>query len=51
MIGIIHGLEKEILRIYKTKPYSRQACLKRASKYAMEDRFNDYVELYKKVLG
>ena len=47
----IDGLEKEILRIYKTKPYSRQACLKRASKYAMEDRFNDYVELYKKVLG
>ena len=49
--GDIDGMEKEILRIYKTKPYSKQACLKRASNYRMEDKFQEYVDLYKEMLG
>jgi len=36
----------EILRISKEKPYSKDACLKRAQAFDMNDRFEEYVRLY-----
>ena len=46
--GDIDALEKEILRICETKPYSRQACIERAAKFNMNDKFEEYVDLYNK---
>lgn len=44
--GDIDALEKEILRICETRPYSRQACIERAAKFNMNDKFDEYVDLY-----
>ena len=46
--GDIDAMEKEIIRICETKPYSRQACIQRASKFNMDDKFAEYVDLYNK---
>lgn len=40
------ALENEITRIREMRPYSKEACLKRAKGFNMNDRFEDYVELY-----
>ncbi len=48
--GDIDAMEKEIIRINETRPFTKQACLKRASNYRMEDKFREYVELYEKIL-
>ena len=47
----IDGLEKEIIRICKDKPYSRQACLEHAKKYDTRDKYQEYINLYKKILN
>ena len=44
----IDAMEIEIRRICEEKPYSVEACLIRAKTFDMNDRFDDYVELYKK---
>ena len=46
----IDGMEKEIIRICETHPYSKQDCLSRAKSFNMEDKFKYYVDLYKDVL-
>ena len=43
------AMEKEIIRICEEKPYSNSACLERAKTFDMNDRFNEYVELYGEV--
>ena len=45
----IEGMESEIRRICEEKPYSIGACFKRAKTFDMNDRFKEYVELYKGV--
>lgn len=47
----IDGFEKEIVRICEEKPYSKEACLERAKSFDMNDRFLEYIELYKEVLN
>lgn len=42
----IDAMEKEIIRICETKPYSKEACLKRAEKFDMYKKFMEYVKLY-----
>lgn len=42
----IGAMEKEIIRICTEKPYSEADCLKRAKTFDMNDRFEEYVELY-----
>ena len=42
----INGLISEVVRIKKEKPYSDEACVTRAKKYNMNDKFNEYVRLY-----
>lgn len=49
--GDIDSLEKEIIRICTTKPYSKEACCKRASEFSEEKKYSEYIELYKKVLN
>ena len=48
--GDVDALEKEIRRICENKPYSKEDCLEHAKSFAMENKFREYVELYKKVL-
>ena len=42
----IDALEKEIVRICETKPYKREACVKRAAQFDMYNKFKEYVGLY-----
>ena len=42
----IDVLEKEIIRISKENPYSKEACLKRAKSFDMNERFQEYIDLY-----
>lgn len=44
----IDSLEQEVIRICKTKPYSKDACLQRAKSFDMNDRFQEYINLYNK---
>lgn len=45
----IDGLEKEIIRICETKPYSRESCVKRARAFDKNEKFQEYIELYKEI--
>ena len=47
----VNGLEKEILRIFEQVPFSEDDCLKRATRFDMQDRFKEYVSLYDTVVG
>lgn len=42
----IDSLEKEILRIYKYRPYSKENCINRSKQFDMNCKFKEYVELY-----
>ena len=43
----IDALEKEIIRVCETKPYSVEACVKRAKTFDQNERFMEYLSLYK----
>lgn len=43
------GMEKEVRRICKDKPYSSLDCLKRARRYDMYDKFLEYYYLYEEI--
>ena len=43
----IKQLQREIIRICETKPYSSRNCIKRAKLFDANDRFNDYLNIYK----
>ena len=47
----INAMVNEIIRICNNTPYSKEACLKRATEFDMNDRFEEYIELYKEVLN
>ena len=42
----IDALESEIKRICTEKPYSKDACLARAKAFDMNERYEEYIELY-----
>ena len=46
----IDGLEREIVRICKEKPYSKTACLNHAQYYEDKKRFCECINLYKNIL-
>lgn len=46
----IYALEKEIIRICETNPYSKEDCVKHAKTFDQNERFMEYVELYKSLL-
>ena len=45
----INVLEIEIRRICEEKPHSVDACLKRAKSFDINNRFEEYIELYKEI--
>jgi glycosyltransferase involved in cell wall biosynthesis len=45
----IDTLKKEIIRVCEEKPYSTEACIKKASVFDKDERFKEYVELYERV--
>ena len=45
----IDALKKEIIRICEERPYSEEACLKKAKEFDKNERFKEYVELYERV--
>lgn len=47
--GDVDRMEKEILRILETRPFVGQSCLEKAKTYDKNDRFRDYVDLYRGV--
>lgn len=47
----VDAMEKEIIRICQTKPYSKHDCLKHAKSFDMQEKFKEYVELYKTILS
>ena len=46
----VDSLAAEIIRVCSTKTYTSSACLKRASKYSSSAKFNEYIDLYKRIL-
>lgn len=42
----LQRLKEEIIRIQSTRPYTKEACLKRAEAFDMYGRFEEYVQLY-----
>ena len=46
----IDAMEREIIRICEEKPYSKEDCILRASRFDMKKRFEEYVDLYKALL-
>ncbi len=47
----IDAMEKEIIRICETNPYSEEACLERAKAFDMNDRFKEYIDLYEEIMN
>lgn len=45
----IDAMEKEIIRIFEDKPYTIAACIERAKSFDMNDRFGEYIKLYKEI--
>ena len=44
----VNALEQEIHRIFKQRPFTREACLNRATQFDMNDKFQEYIGLYTK---
>lgn len=50
-INDIESLQKEIIQTCENKTYKKEDCIKQSKNYNMYDKFNEYVELYKNILG
>ena len=47
--GDIDRLEREIRRIKEDKPFSAETCVSHAKNFDMNERFREYIELYKNI--
>ena len=45
----IDAMEKEVIRVCNNKPFSENSCVERAGSFNMNDRFEEYVKLYKEI--
>lgn len=45
----IDAMEREIKRICKDKPYTKEACLNKAKEFDKRERFKEYIELYERI--
>lgn len=50
-INDIDTLEKEITNACEKKIYKKEDCIEQSKKYNMHDKFNEYVNLYNKILN
>lgn len=46
----VDALEKEIIRVCTEKPFSKEACLNRAKRFDVNQRFEKYVKLYSDIV-
>jgi len=46
----INSLKDTIIKVCETKPFKKQACVKHTQKYSMNERFKEYVDLYKEIV-
>ncbi len=47
----IDAMEREIIRICEEKPYSEEACIKKAKAFDENERFKEYLELYERTVA
>jgi glycosyltransferase EpsD len=47
----IDALEKEIIRICTEKPYTQEACIRKAKEFDKNERFKEYLKLYERVIA
>lgn len=45
----IYAMEREIIRICEDKPYTLEACIERANSFDMNEKFGEYIKLYKEI--
>ena len=45
----VDALEKEIIRICTEKPYSQEACVRKAKEFDQNERFKEYIDLYERI--
>lgn len=45
----IEAFKREILRICEDRPYTREQCVRRATKYDQNQKYKEYIELYERV--
>lgn len=45
------SLESEIIRICTDKPFTREACLKKAKEFDKNERFKEYMKLYERIIS
>lgn len=49
--GDIDSLVKETIRICESKPFNKEDCINRAKEFNSENKYLEYVELYKRILN
>ena len=47
----VQAIIKEAIRVCEEKPYSKEACLKRAKKYNCSDKYDDHITVYKELVN
>ena len=45
----VEAMEREIRRVCEEKPFTREACIRRAAEFDMWKKFGEYVELYREM--
>lgn len=50
-INDIDELQKHIIHTCKDRPYKKEDCIRQSKNYDMYDKFNEYVDLYNKILN
>lgn len=46
----VHALEDAIHHVIQDKPFSREACRKRAEQFDMNDKYDEYIDLYQSMM-
>ena len=45
----INALEREVIRVWKERPFLQSACIARAKQFDMKDKYEEYMDLYEEV--
>ena len=48
--GDAEAFEKELIRICTERPYSSEACVRKAKEFNCNDRFKEYLDLYERII-
>ena len=47
--GDIDAMEREVIRVCTEKPFSKEACLEKVEEFNADERFKEYVKLYREI--